>query len=50
MGIFDSLFGLDITGDGKADMLDDMLLMDLMEDDEEPDEYDDDGLEDEDQI
>ena len=48
MGICDSLFGLNITGGGKADMLDDMLLMDLMEDDEEPDEYDDDGLEDED--
>ena len=32
MGIFDSLFGLDITGDGNADMLDDMLLIDLMED------------------
>lgn len=38
MGIFDSLFGIDITGNGKANILDDMLLMELMEDDEEADD------------
>lgn len=49
MGIFDSLFGLDITGDGNADMLDDMLLIDLMEDAEETNEYADDDFEDNDE-
>lgn len=34
----DSLFGIDITGNGKANILDDMLLMELMEDDEEADD------------
>lgn len=35
MDIFGSIFGLDITGDGNADMLDDILLIDLIEDNEE---------------
>lgn len=26
MGLFDSIFGIDITGNGKADMLDDLVM------------------------
>lgn len=26
---FDSLFGIDITWDGKADLLDDLLILDM---------------------
>lgn len=34
MGLFDSIFGIDITGDGKADMLDDAIILGALEEDE----------------
>ena len=34
MGLFDSIFGIDITGDGKADMLDDAIILGTLEEDE----------------
>lgn len=35
----DSIFGFDITGDGKADILDDLIIMDIL-DEAENDETD----------
>ena len=34
MGLFYSIFGIDITGDGKADMLDDAIILGALEEDE----------------
>lgn len=31
----DSIFGIDVTGDGKADILDDLIIIEEMEEDEE---------------
>ena len=31
MGLFDSIFGIDITGDGKADMLDDAIILEALD-------------------
>lgn len=43
MGLFDSIFGIDITGNGKVDMLDDAIILGLLEEDERrEDPYDDD--------
>ena len=46
MGFFASLFGIDITGNGKADMLDDAILLGLLEEDERREDTDDDDLDD----
>ena len=36
MGFFDnSIFGIDITGDGKADMFDDAVILAALEEEEE---------------
>lgn len=35
-----SIFGIDITGDGKADMLDDMIMMNILEQANQPEEDD----------
>lgn len=36
-----SIFGIDITGDGKADLLDDLIIMDILDEDEAEDEEED---------
>lgn len=36
----DSIFGIDITGDGKADFLDDLIMMDILEEDEDEENED----------
>ena len=36
--MFKSIFGIDITGDGKDDILDDLIIMDLLDEEEEEDE------------
>ncbi len=36
-----SIFGIDITGDGKADILDDLIMMDILDSDDDPDDDDD---------
>lgn len=33
-----SIFGIDITGDGKNDILDDLIIMDILDEYEEEDE------------
>jgi len=35
-----SIFGIDITGDGKADILDDLIMMDILDSDDDPDDDD----------
>ena len=37
-----SIFGIDITGDGKADFLDDMIMIDIIESSEDSDDDSDD--------
>ena len=34
MGLFDSIFGIDILGSGKPDMLDDAVFLAMLEEDE----------------
>lgn len=34
MGFFDSIFGIDIFGDGKPGMLDDAVILGMLEEDE----------------
>ncbi len=34
MGLFDSIFGIDILEDGKPDMLDDAIILGALEEDE----------------
>lgn len=36
-----SIFGIDITGEGKADILDDLIMMDILDSDDDPDDEDD---------
>lgn len=36
--MFRSIFGIDITGDGKDDILDDLIIMELLDDEEAEDE------------
>lgn len=36
-----SIFGIDITGDDKADILDDLIMMDILDSDDDPDDDDD---------
>ena len=45
-----SIFGIDITGDGRADFLDDLIMMNIIEqsEDDGSDEYDYDEEEDDD--
>lgn len=33
MGLFDSIFGIDILGSGKPDMLDDAVFLEMLEED-----------------
>ena len=35
MELFDSIFGIDITGDGKADMIDDAIILGALEEEEQ---------------
>ncbi len=35
MGFFDSIFGIDILGDGKADIFDDAIILAALEEDED---------------
>lgn len=48
MGLFDSIFGIDITGDGKADMLDDAIILGALEEDEHRSKREDDDWDEED--
>ena len=48
MGFFDSIFGIDIFGDGKPDMLDDAIILGALEEDELRSEREDDDWTDED--
>ncbi len=48
MGFFDSIFGIDITGDGRADMLDDAIILGALEEDELKSRREDDDWTDED--
>ena len=34
MGFFDSIFGIDVLGDGKPDTIDDLVILDMLEADE----------------
>ena len=34
MGLFDSIFGIDIFGDGKPDILDDAIILGALEEEE----------------
>lgn len=34
MGFFDSIFGIDVFGDGKPGMLDDAVILGMLEEDE----------------
>ena len=34
MGFFDSIFGIDVFGDGKPDVIDDLVILDMLEEDE----------------
>lgn len=51
MGLFDSIFGIDIFGDGKLDMLDDAIILRALEEDElRSNRKDDDWMEEDDVI
>ncbi len=51
MGLIDSIFGIDIFGDGKLDMLDDAIILGALEEDEiRSNREDDDCMEENDTI
>ncbi len=43
MGLFDSIFGIDITGDGEADFLDDSIILASLEEEKRQIELDESG-------
>lgn len=49
MGLFDSIFGIDIFGTGKPDILDDAVVLGMLEEDEDRAEYIDDDFTEEDE-
>ena len=49
MGLFDSIFGIDILGRGKPDMLDDAVFLAMLEEDEYTEYRVDEELDDEDE-
>lgn len=42
MGLFDSIFGIDIFSDGKPDLLDDAVILGVLEEDEHMNKHEDD--------
>lgn len=49
MGLFDSIFGIDILGSGEPDMLDDAVILAVLEEDESMEYRVDEELDDEDE-
>lgn len=49
MGLFDSIFEIDILGSGKPDMLDDAVFLEMLEEDERMEYRGDDDLDEEDE-
>ncbi len=50
MGLFDSIFGIDMLGDGKPDMFDDAVILGMLEEDESRTMQEDDWDEEDDAI
>lgn len=48
MGLFESIFGIGIIGDGKPDMLDDAIILGALEEDELRSKREDDDWDEED--
>jgi len=49
MGLFDSIFGIDILGIGDPDMLDDAVILGMLEEDELQERVGDDEFDEEDE-
>lgn len=49
MGLFDSIFGIDILGSGEPDMLDDAVILGMLEEDESVEYRGYEGLDEEDE-
>ena len=49
MGFFDSIFGIDVLGDGKPDIVDDLVMLDMLEADKRRECKGDDDFDEEDE-